>query len=199
MLALLREELGAVSTFEVREGDAAAIDLAEFGRAVLVGNLPYAITGAILRNLIAQRAHVERAVVMVQREVRDRLVAEPGTKAYGVLSVFVQAAFDVGTVVRVPAGAFHPKPRVDSAVVSLVPRPVPRAEESEPFRAVVHAAFGTRRKTLRNALRSMGELAQIEAALARAGIDGGRRGETLSIEELRALAEAWDQAPAGGR
>lgn len=190
MLAVLREELRGVEGLELREGDAATVDLgalaAEHGPVAVVGNLPYAITGAILRNLVEQRASLSRAVVMVQREVRDRLIAQPSTKAYGGLTVFVQAAFDVDPVLRVPAGAFHPPPKVESAVVRLVPRAVPRAEETEAFREVVHAAFGARRKTLRNALKQIGA----EAALERAGIDGGRRGETLSVEELAALAEA---------
>ncbi len=190
MLAVLAAELGQIDRLELREGDAATIDLralaAERGRVALVGNLPYAVTGAILRNVVEQRDAVSRAVLMVQREVRDRLVAAPAPKAYGALTVFVQASFEVESVLRVPAGAFHPPPKVESAVVRLIPRAVPRAEETEAFRAVVHAAFGTRRKTLRNALRRSGA----EGALEASGIDGDRRGETLSIEELAALAAA---------
>lgn len=190
MLAVLEAELGQVDRLEVRAGDAATIDLSaiarERGPIALVGNLPYAVTGAILRNLIEQRTAVSRAVVMVQREVRDRLLAAPGTKEYGALTVFLQASFDVESILRVPAGAFHPPPKVESAVVKLVPRAVPRAEETEAFRAIVHAAFGTRRKTLRNALKRIGAEGTLEAT----GIDGARRGETLSIEELAALAAA---------
>lgn len=198
MLEVLAKELGSVERFRVQEGDAASVDLAalarEHGPLALVGNLPYAVTGAILRNLTEQRAAVSRAVVMVQREVRDRLLASPGTKEWGALSVFVQASFDVSSVLRVPAGAFHPPPKVESAVVRLVPRATPRALETEAFRAIVHAAFGTRRKTLRNGLRRIGA----EAALEASGIDGARRGETLSIEELAALAEAWERARSSG-
>ncbi len=191
MLAVLEEELGDCARFSVREGDATEVDLralaAEHGPLAVVGNLPYAVTGAILRNLTTHRHALSRAVVMVQREVRDRLLGRPGTKAYGALSVFVQASFAVAPVLKVPAGAFHPPPKVESAVVRLVPHAVPRAEETEPFREVVHAAFGTRRKTLRNALKRI----SAEAALEKAGIDGARRGETLSIEELAAVAGAW--------
>lgn len=195
MLAVLARELGEVPGLTVVEGDAASVDLAalarEHGPLALVGNLPYAVTGAIVRNLTEHREAVSRAVVMVQREVRDRLLAAPGTKAYGALTVFVQAAFTVEPVLRVPAGAFFPPPKVESAVVRLVPLATPRAEESEAFRAIVHAAFGTRRKTLRNSLRRVGA----EAALEVAGIDGARRGETLSIEELAALAAAHARRP----
>lgn len=191
MLGVLRAELGERSTLTLVEGDAATLDLgalaAEHGPTALVGNLPYAITGAILRNLILHRAALARAVVMTQREVRDRLLAEPGSKDYGALTVFVQAAFDVTPVLRVPAGAFHPPPRVESAVVRLTPRAQPRAEETEAFREMVQAAFGMRRKTLRNGLRRI----DAEAVLDATGLDGGRRGETLSIEELAAMADAW--------
>lgn len=197
MIAVLRAELGHVASLEIREGDAATLDLgalaAEHGRLALAGNLPYAITGAILRNLVEHRGALRRAVVMVQREVKDRLVAHPGEKAWGAPSVFAQAAFEVTSVLKVPAGAFHPPPKVDSAVVRLDPRPVPRAEETAAFRAVVKAVFGQRRKTLRNALRALG--GDVDGALAATGLDPGVRGEELTIEELASLARAWD----GGR
>jgi 16S rRNA (adenine1518-N6/adenine1519-N6)-dimethyltransferase len=189
MIAVLHDELG--DAIEVREADAATIDLsalaAEHGPIALVGNLPYAITGAILRNVTEHRRAVSRAVLMVQREVRDRLLASPGTKDYGALTVFAQASFAIESVVKVPAGAFHPAPKVDSAVVRLVPLRTPRAEETQAFRDVVHAAFGMRRKTLRNALKKIGA----EDALIAAGIDGTRRGETLSVEELARVAAAY--------
>lgn len=192
MIALLRAELGHEERFRVVEGDAATFELAplEAGpRPVICGNLPYAITGAILERLVALAPSIRRAVVMVQREVRDRLVAAPGTKIWGAPSVFVQARFEVRTVLKVPAGAFHPPPEVDSAVLSLVPRSVPLAEEDDALRTIVRAAFGTRRKTLRNGLvREVG--ARADELLAAAGIDGRRRGETLGIEELSALAAA---------
>jgi len=198
MLRVLREELGAIDRLELAEGDAATFDLsalaAERGPLALAGNLPYAITGAILRNLSAHRGALGRAVIMVQREVRDRLLASPGQKTYGVLTVFVQAGFTVEPILRVPSGAFFPPPKVESAVVRLVPRPTPRAEETDTFRSVVKAAFGTRRKTLRNALKRLGGAERAEQALAAAGVDPGRRAETLSIEELAAVAAAWERA-----
>ncbi|MCB9591797.1 MAG: ribosomal RNA small subunit methyltransferase A [Sandaracinaceae bacterium] len=193
MIAVLRQELGAVDRFEVREGDAATVDLGELaasGRIALAGNLPYAITGGILRNLVEHRRSLRRAVIMVQREVRDRLLASPGDKTWGASSVFVQAAFAVSGVIKVPAGAFHPPPKVDSAVLRFDPLETPRAEETEAFRAIVKAAFGQRRKTLRNALRGLeGDL---DGALAAADIDPGRRGETLTIEDFARVARAWE-------
>ncbi len=194
MIAVLRADLGD-ENLTIVEGDAARVDFGELagsGRIAIAGNLPYAVTGAILRNLIAHRTQVSRAVVMVQKEVRDRLLAQPGTKTYGILSVFVQAAFELRPLLRVPAGCFHPPPKIESAVALLLPREVPRAEETPSFVRIVHAGFGTRRKTLRNALgRELGrEVTQ--RLFEQTGIDGDRRAETLAIEELAALARALD-------
>ena len=201
MLRVLEAELGATGMVEILAADAAAIDYASFaarapesrGRIAVAGNLPYAATGAILRSLVGARASISRAVLMMQREVRDRLLAPPGTRAYGALTVFTRAAFEIQPVLLVRAGAFHPPPKVSSAVVRLVPRATPLAEESDSFRTVVRAAFETRRKTLRNALLvSAGASAErADSALSRAGIDGSRRGETLGIEDFDALARAW--------
>jgi len=186
------------AAFEVEEGDATTVDLAalrarwggpDAGPLVIVGNLPYAVTGAIFRNLIAQRDHVARAIVMIQREVRDRLLAEPGTKEYGTLTVFVRAAFRVESVLRAPAGAFHPPPRVESAVVRLVPR-ADAIAETDALRTAVRACFEQRRKTLRNGLLALLGPERADAVLESTGIDGRRRGETLSLAEIAALAAA---------
>ncbi len=196
MIAVLRAELGSVPGFEVREGDASQVDYAALARETggpiaVAGNLPYAITGAILRRLIAHRTQVSRAVLMVQREVRDRLLAEPGTKAWGALTVFARAAFEVQPVLKVPPGAFHPPPKVSSAVVRMLPRAHPLAEETPAFRSAVRAIFDARRKTLRNALVQAGVPAdRAAAALEETGIDPGLRGERLGIEQLDALARA---------
>ena len=193
--------LVAGAAFEVEEGDATTVDLAALHARwgtrsgdrtdplVVVGNLPYAVTGAIFRNLVAHREHVSRALVMIQKEVRDRLLALPGTKDYGTLTVFVRAAFRVEPVLRAPAGAFHPPPRVESAVVRLVPR-TDAIEETDALRLAVRACFEQRRKTLRNGLVALVGAARADAALASAGIDGARRGETLSLEEIAALSRA---------
>ena len=197
MIRVLRAELGAHAALEVREGDAAEVDLSALSEAcgkklVVTGNLPYQATGAILRQVVRHRAALDGAVLMVQREVRDRLIAEPSTKEYGALTVFTQAAFEIDTVCRLRPGSFHPPPKVESAVVRLLPRAVPRSEETPTFRAIVHAAFQMRRKTLRNALRPLGDSARMAEAAEEAGIDLGRRGETLSVEEVGRLASCWD-------
>jgi 16S rRNA (adenine1518-N6/adenine1519-N6)-dimethyltransferase len=162
----------------------------------LAGNLPYAITGSIFRGLGAQYACVDRAVLMVQREVRDRLLGEPGSKQYGALSVFTRAVFEVRPVCLVPAGAFHPPPRVESAVIKLTPRAQPIDAGAPEFQRCVRAAFDARRKTLRNALLQAYPGERVDGALVRAGIDGKRRGETLTVEEFARLASELDAAAA---
>ena len=197
MVRVLREEFPEQDRLEIRHGDAAKVDFTAHSQAcgsklVVTGNLPYQATGAILRQVVAHRAVLSGAVLMVQREVRDRLVAEPATKQYGALTVFTRAGFEVATVYRLRPGSFYPAPKVESAVVRLLPRTVPLAEETESFQAVVRAAFQMRRKTLRNALRGLGDADRADRALSAAGIDPGRRGETLSIEEFARLAECWE-------
>lgn len=191
MRAILEAELAATERFSLVGDDAMALDLralAPDGRIAVVGNLPYAITGAIFRRLVSGHRHVDRAVLMTQREVGLRLAAEPGTKAYGPLGVFVGVVFEVDKVLDVSPGSFHPPPKVRSVVSLLTPRAQPLAEPDEPtFAAVVRGAFGQRRKTLRNALRS---IEGADDAMAAVDIDSRRRGETLSLDELVALADA---------
>lgn len=182
---ILRDELRE-HRFEVVLGDATAFDYPE---AHVAGNLPYASTGAFFRHFV-ESPRLACAVVMIQREVRDRLLAAPGSKAYGALTVFVRAAFDVESIAKVPASAFVPAPKVDSSVIRLTRLEVPRAEETPSFRAVVRAAFDARRKTLKNALAQKLGAEHAASALEATAIDGMRRGETLSIEEFDALARA---------
>jgi 16S rRNA (adenine1518-N6/adenine1519-N6)-dimethyltransferase len=199
MVRVLQEEFADRERLELRHADAAEVDFTAYSRAcgsklVVTGNLPYQATGAILRRVAVHRAVLTGAVLMVQREVRDRLVAEPSTKQYGALTVFTRAGFEVETVFRLRPGSFFPAPKVESAVVRLLPRTEPLAEETESFQAVVRAAFQMRRKTLRNALRGLGDGERADRALSEAGIDPRRRGETLSVEEFAQLAGWWDEA-----
>jgi 16S rRNA (adenine1518-N6/adenine1519-N6)-dimethyltransferase len=198
MLMVLRAELAAFG-LEIRADDAASIDYAALAGQTgvplcVVGNLPYAVTGAIVRNLVAFRRSLSRALVMVQREVADRLLAAPGDAEYGALTVFTSAAFEISSVLRLRPGSFHPPPKVQSAVVRLSPRAVPLAEETEAFRRVVHAAFQSRRKTLRNALATTCGVERAQHVLAHAAVDPGRRGETLSVAEFANLARALERA-----
>ena len=180
---------------DAKQVDFAALRLSQDERLIVAGNLPYAITGAILRHLIEHASLLERAVLMVQREVRDRLVAAADTSAYGALTLFATQVFRVESVVHVPRTAFHPAPKVTSSVVRLTPWETPRAPVSAGFERVVRAAFQARRKTLRNALTQQLGAAVSQQILERASIDGQRRGETLSIEEFGRLASELDAIP----
>ncbi|HET8932655.1 MAG TPA: 16S rRNA (adenine(1518)-N(6)/adenine(1519)-N(6))-dimethyltransferase RsmA [Polyangiales bacterium] len=194
MLHLLEQETDPARV-QLVPGDAKEVDLRALSggaRIHVAGNLPYAITGAILRRLCEQSELISNAVLMVQREVRDRLVAAPDTSEYGALTVFTQQVFEIKTVLHVPRTAFHPPPKVTSSVVKLTPLSTPRAPRVPSFEQIVRAAFQARRKTLRNALiQSLGS-ERSDAILAAAGIDGKRRGETLSIEEYAGLSSALD-------
>jgi 16S rRNA (adenine1518-N6/adenine1519-N6)-dimethyltransferase len=174
----------------VHEGDVLELDFGELPPAPLrvVGNLPYNVSSPILFRMEANAARIRDCTFLLQAEVVDRMVAEPGTPEYGRLSVMLQARFAMAKVLEVPPGAFTPPPKVDSAVVRMRPLPEdrPRARDEGLFAAIVAAAFSQRRKTLRNAARAVAP----EAAFARAGIDPGRRGETLSVAEFAALADA---------
>jgi 16S rRNA (adenine1518-N6/adenine1519-N6)-dimethyltransferase len=146
-----------------------------------------------MRRAGEQASRLERAVFMVQDEVADRLAAKPGTKDYGALTVFIRAAFDVRRILRAPPGAFHPPPEVTSAVVELVPMRPPRAKETDTFRALVRAAFETRRKTLRNAWSRVAPAAKVQAAAAKAGVSLDARGETLDVDAFARTAKALEE------
>jgi 16S rRNA (adenine1518-N6/adenine1519-N6)-dimethyltransferase len=193
LVPILEEGLGGHASLSVLEADAKTVDYRALFDGVtrprvIAGNLPFQITGPLLEITVGLADAIDLAVYMVQREVADRLAAAPGTSAYGALTVFVRAAFDVEKKMRVAPGAFFPRPNVESAVVTLAPHP--RAVETERFREAVHAAFAQRRKTLRNAWAKLGPPDEIARRAARAGIDLERRGETLSVEELAVFAEA---------
>jgi len=196
LIPLLEETFAAEiagGRLRVVEADGAQVSYEEHlgpkGPRVLAGNLPYQITGKLIERAIHAVAGLERVVVMVQLEVAERLVAQPGSKTYGALSVFAQAAFDAKILRRVPKGAFFPPPEITSAVVGLVPCNPIRAEETETFRSVVKDAFGMRRKTLRNAWRGLGEPANVERWAQEAGVSLDARGETLSVGEFARMAE----------
>ncbi len=149
----------------------------------VVANLPYAITGPAILKLLEAKEWLAHLTIMVQLEVAERLVAPPGSKTRGLLSVLVEAVCDARLAFRVPRTCFWPAPQVDSAVVTMrVHRPPLMPPELEPlFRRVVRGAFGTRRKTVANALAQSGEVsldkAEAQTALEEAGLDpgGGRR------------------------
>ena len=199
---VLREVFDWADGLEVREADAAKLDYGalseELGHPLtVVGNLPYQISSRILVSVAQAYEHVERIVVMIQKEVAERLTAEPGNKTYGLLSVLVQRRF-AGRIVRhVPPQAFHPPPNVDSSVVVLTRKDVDSGGPDDAlFEKVVKAAFLMRRKTLRNTLsKGMGlESQQVVAALESVGIDPGLRAEKLSVQQFVQIASAFESA-----
>ena len=165
--------------------------------ATVVANLPYNIATAVLARLLAQGQRFTRLVLMVQREVAERLRAQPGTKDYGTLSVLTQCAARVRTGLRVGPEAFVPRPKVESEVVVVEPLAAPPVaiDDLRRFTQVVKTVFLHRRKQLRNSLRAL--TADPVAALAAAGIDPTRRPETLTLAEFATLARALDAMPSG--
>lgn len=159
-------------------------------------NLPYYITTPIIMNLLEQKLPLERLVVMVQKEVAERMTATPGGREYGAISVAMQYYTEPKIAFIVKAGSFLPAPKVDSAVLVCKRRTVPPVDvpDEKIFFKVVAAAFSVRRKMLTNSLKNMGGLTgeQVKNWLDRAGIDGKRRAETLSLEEFAMLARAWE-------
>ncbi len=201
LLPVLEETLSDYDNVEVVFGDILKLNLPQLfeekfrGKEVkVVANLPYYITTPIIMNFFEQKLPVERIVVMVQKEVGDRMQAVPSTKAYGTLSIAVQYYAEARIVTTVPSGAFFPSPNVDSAVIALVrrDRPAVDVKDEELFFRVVKAAFAQRRKVLPNTLSStMGiEKGLLREALAMAEIDPMRRGESLSLTEFGRLADA---------
>ena len=186
----------ALPNLEVVEGDVLEHDWITTFNAPpykLVANLPYNISTPILFKLIAHRELFSRLVLMFQREVGERLLAQPGGKDYGILSVLCQVWYDISKVVLVKPGAFYPPPKVDSLVLRFDPLAQPRFPLYgwEHFRRVVKAAFAQRRKSLRNTLTSGGwGREEVAAALASADIESGRRAETLSLVEFSRLSGA---------
>ena len=192
---LLRQRYARRNNVLIAEADVLSVSLGELaaGPFVLVGNVPYYITTPILFHaLVPPRA--ERSVYLVQREVADRLCAAPGTKEYGALTVNVAAVAKAETLFTVPASAFAPPPKVESAVVRITPlsQPLLLPGEERPFRLLVQGAFGMRRKQMRRVIRSLRALdvARAEAVLEQARIDPAVRPETLSPAQFAALLRA---------
>jgi 16S rRNA (adenine1518-N6/adenine1519-N6)-dimethyltransferase len=191
LAARLRERY-AGSNVEVVEADVLKTDLGAVagGPYSLVGNVPYYITTPILFHAL-RRPRAERSVYLVQREVADRMAASAGEKAYGALSVNVQAIATVEAIFRIPAGAFHPPPKVDSAVVRITPRtdPVVAPDEEQRFRELVQGIFGMRRKQMRRVVRQLQPItaAQADQLLTEADIEPEARPETLTVHQFANL------------
>jgi len=193
LAAMLRQRYADRPHVEIVEADVLTVDLAQVAGGddfVLAGNVPYYITTPILFHALRPPTP-RRAVYLVQREVAERIVADPGSSEYGALSVNVQARAAADLLFGVPAGAFRPPPKVESAVVRItaVADPIVPDAEADAFRKLVQAAFGLRRKQMRRVLRSVRGMSaeDADAVLARVGVAPDRRPETLSPAEFAAL------------
>jgi 16S rRNA (adenine1518-N6/adenine1519-N6)-dimethyltransferase len=206
LIPLLNEKFGAHRNFTLIEGDALGVNLCEIitpaRRALVVANLPYYISTAILQRLLEQRACLSEMVLMLQREVVERICAPPAASERGFLSVLVEACCETETLFDVPPTAFHPVPKVWSTVMRLRVREqaaVNVADENL-FRQIVSAGFAQRRKTIFNNLRNASDdlrstieqAGGAESALESANIEARRRAETLTLEEWGRLARVLE-------
>ncbi|WP_132223054.1 16S rRNA (adenine(1518)-N(6)/adenine(1519)-N(6))-dimethyltransferase RsmA [Laceyella sacchari] len=207
LVPVLKELFQHQPHVEIIHGDALEVDLGaviqehmrDMKTLHVVANLPYYVTSPILIRLLTERYPLTNIVIMIQKEVADRLAAKPGTKDYSSLSVLVQYFAEAEEVAKVPSHVFVPRPQVDSAVARLTlrERPAVEVKNEELFFKIVRASFAQRRKTLLNTLHATlfarVNKQQVEAWLNEAGIDPKRRGETLNLEEFATLVDVIDQ------
>lgn len=197
LISVLEKTLGSYEQVRVIHGDILKVNIPEEmgeGSYKVVANLPYYITTPIIMGLLESRLPIDCLVTMIQKEVAQRMVAAPGTKDYGALSVSAQYYTQPEIMFIVPPRSFIPAPAVESAVIRCTVRkepPVELLEEKLFFRAV-KAAFSQRRKTLSNTLKGAGISGeQVKIILEKAQIDSTRRGETLSLQEFADIANCW--------
>lgn len=195
LVEALGEVLADVGNVTVLAADAMHLDFAALtsGRPHrLIANLPYNLATPLVARLLSTAPDLVDLVVMVQREAGERLIAPPGSRTYGAVSVLVAYHCYGRALGRIPATVFWPAPRVESLLVRLTRRPAPVQVEREELMTVVRAAFGQRRKTVRNALAAGMQLpvATVEEAMKKAGLDPGARAESLRLEEFARLTEA---------
>lgn len=197
LLEVLDTTLAQYNNVTIVHGDVLKLDVPSIMNNEpfkVVANLPYYITTPIIMSLLESRLPIERLVVMVQKEVALRMVAKPGTKDYGALSVAVQYYTKPDIVLDVPPKSFLPAPAVTSSVIRCVLRDKPPVDvvDEKLFFRVVKAGFAQRRKTFANTMKTTGlSKDRIEELLAKANIDGQRRGETFSLQEFADVANAW--------
>lgn len=197
LLEVLDTTLASYDNVRIVHGDVLKLDVPTIMNHKpfkVVANLPYYITTPIIMSLLESKLPIERLVVMVQKEVALRMVAKPGTKDYGALSVAVQYYTEPDIVFDVPPKSFLPAPAVTSSVIRCVLRDKPPVDviDEKLFFRVVKAGFAQRRKTFSNTMKTTGlSKDRIEELLAKANIDGQRRGETFTLQEFADVANAW--------
>ena len=197
LLEVLDTTLASYDNVRIIHGDVLKLDVPSIMNHKpfkVVANLPYYITTPIIMSLLESKLPIERLVVMVQKEVALRMVAKPGTKDYGALSVAVQYYTEPDIVLDVPPKSFLPAPAVTSSVIRCVLRDKPPVDviDEKLFFRVVKAGFAQRRKTFANTMKTTGlSKDRIEELLAKANIDGQRRGVTFTLQEFADVANAW--------
>lgn len=197
LLEVLDTTLASYDNVRIIHGDVLKLDVPTIMNHKpfkVVANLPYYITTPIIMSLLESKLPIERLVVMVQKEVALRMVAKPGTKDYGALSIAVQYYTEPDIVLDVPPKSFLPAPTVTSSVIRCVLRDKPPVDviDEKLFFRVVKAGFAQRRKTFSNTMKTTGLTRdRIEELLAKANIDGQRRGETFTLQEFADVANAW--------
>ena len=197
LLEVLDTTLASYDNVRIIHGDVLKLDVPSIMNHKpfkVVANLPYYITTPIIMSLLESKLPIERLVVMVQKEVALRMVAKPGTKDYGALSVAVQYYTEPDIVLDVPPKSFLPAPAVTSSVIRCVLRDKPPVDviDEKLFFRVVKAGFAQRRKTFSNTMKTTRlSKDRIEELLAKANIDGQRRGETFTLQEFADVANAW--------
>ncbi|MEX0806721.1 MAG: 16S rRNA (adenine(1518)-N(6)/adenine(1519)-N(6))-dimethyltransferase RsmA [Candidatus Binatia bacterium] len=198
---LRQSDLASNPIFHLISGDILKVSLAEIlpsEKVKLVGNLPYRISTPVLFRVLELREHFSLLVLMVQKEVADRIASAPGTKAYGTLSVWCQIHGQVVDKVQVAPEAFFPRPKVRSTILKIALFPTPRVPRNQIpiLRGLVRAAFGQRRKTLGNVMTAWlaSDRNAVEKFLRSEGIDPQRRGETLTVEDFLRLTKALNSS-----
>ena len=197
LLEVLDTTLASYDNVRIVHGDVLKLDVPTIMNHKpfkVVANLPYYITTPIIMSLLESKLPIERLVVMVQKEVALRMVAKPGTKDYGALSVAVQYYTEPDIVLDVPPKSFLPAPAVTSSVIRCVLRDKPPVDviDEKLFFRVVKAGFAQRRKTFANTMKTTGlSKDRIEELLEKANIDGQRRGETFTLQEFADVANVW--------
>lgn len=195
LIPILQEELKDFPNFQLVHKDALKVDykelIGEEQSVKVVANLPYYVTTPIIANLLNGKYNIKSITIMIQKEVGERIDAEPGTKDYGAFSLLAQYYCDTKIIRKVPPSCFIPSPKVDSVVIRLdiLEKPRVQVKDEKLFFNVIRQSFNMRRKTLSNAMKNIGlEKEKLKEAFERANIDSNRRGETLSISEFANLA-----------
>ncbi len=200
LIPILTEELGEYPNFSLIHNDALKVNFDEVigdeQSVKLVANLPYYVTTPIIVKLLKEKHKFKSLTIMIQKEVAERMNAEPGNKDYGALTLLVQYYCNTKIVRKVPPACFIPRPKVDSIVIRLdkLDEPKVKVDNEKLFFDIIRSSFNMRRKTLWNGIKSIGPVKEkLEAAFEKAGVDPKRRGETLSIQEFATLSNCINE------